>query len=151
MPILRKIQTFRSLPGREAWAFVEASLLLAYARVLVTFVPLKRWRHQVELAKPDAAITHELTKTQRQTARMIERTLRRTGRNLPLEFVCLPQALAARWMLSRRGTPTELFFGTRLATEEDREFHAWLKAGDIMITGHCDESEYAIFGSQKRV
>ncbi|WP_209348174.1 lasso peptide biosynthesis B2 protein [Pontixanthobacter sp. CEM42] len=150
MPILRKLQTFSGLPGAEAWAFFEATVLLAYARLLVNLVPLSRWRKQIEVSRSDTSEVSPLTKQQRQTSRMITRTIKRAGRNLPVKFVCLPQAFAARWMLSRRGIPTELFLGTQLAAEEDREFHAWLKAGDIMITGHCDEEAYAVFGSQRR-
>lgn len=150
MPILRKIRTFLGLPAAEILAFFEAAILLAAARILVNFVPLSRWRKHITVTANMAADTTELTKPQRQAARMVMRTIQRVGRNMPVKFVCLPQAFCARWMLSRRGIPTELFLGTRLAAEDDREFHAWLKAGHIMITGHCDESAYAVFGSQKR-
>jgi hypothetical protein len=117
---------------------------------LVTFVPHTRWRKQIEVVQGGETTAVKLAKPQRQRARMVMRSINRAGRNLPVEFVCLPQALSARWMLSRRGVPTELFLGTRRAAEADREFHAWLKAGDIMITGDCDEREYAVFGSQRR-
>ncbi|MDN3644831.1 lasso peptide biosynthesis B2 protein [Pontixanthobacter aestiaquae] len=150
MPILRKIRTFSGLPGDEVWAFFEATVLLTYARIIVNLVPLSYWRKQVQVSKHDTADMALLTKEQRQKSRMVMRTINRAGRNLPVKFVCLPQAFAARWMLTRRGIPTELFLGTQLAAEEDREFHAWLKAGDIMITGHCDEEAYAVFGSQRR-
>lgn len=150
MHLFRRIRNFSGLPLVEMLAFFEATLLLGYARILVNFVPLTHWRDQVSVSKHVEGQTPQLSKKQRQTSRMVMRAVKRVGRNVPVKFVCLPQAFAARWMLSRRGIPTSLFLGTRLEAEEDREFHAWLKAGDIMITGDCDESAYAVFGSQQR-
>lgn len=138
------------MPWSEKLAFAEAAILLTYARILVNFVPLSRWRKQIAVSPDKGTIIEQLSEGQRETARMVMRTIRRVGRNVPVEFVCLPQALSARWMLSRRGVPTTLYLGTRRAAEEDREFHAWLKVGKLMITGHCDEDEYVVFGTQRR-
>lgn len=150
MAIGRKLQTFRQLSGTERIAFAEAAILLTYARLMVRFVPLSHWRREVEVSAPAHIERPALSAEQRETARMVTRTIRRVGRNVPVQFVCLPQALSARWMLARRGVPTELFLGTRRAAEAEREFHAWLKAGRMMVTGHCEESDYAILGSQYR-
>ncbi|GAA4644393.1 hypothetical protein GCM10023115_23530 [Pontixanthobacter gangjinensis] len=150
MPIARKIRTFSDLPASEKFAFLEASILLAIARIVVDFVPLSKWRKQVAIKTYQPCEAEQLGKPQREQARMVLRTIKRVGRNVPVKFVCLPQALTARWMLSRRNIPTELFLGTRREAEVNREFHAWLMAGDIMVTGNCDPEDYAILGSQKR-
>ena len=151
MSLLRKFRTFAALPFRERLAFFEAAALLAYARLLVRFVPLARWRKEISVSRrPGGADEARMGGQRRDDAKLVRRTIKRVGRNVPVEFVCLPQALTARWMLTRRNVPTELFLGTRFSAEENREFHAWLKAGDFMVTGDCVESEYAILGSQKR-
>lgn len=48
---------------------------------------------------------------------------------------CLPCALAASFMLARRGIPTTLFIGVFL---EDNSLgsHAWLRSGLFFITGY---------------
>ncbi|MXO90811.1 lasso peptide biosynthesis B2 protein [Pontixanthobacter aquaemixtae] len=150
MPIFRKLRTFAAQPPAEQFAFAEAVLLLTYTRILVNFVPSKRWRNQIAVSKDASGDAVQLDKSQKQIARLVMRAIKQAGRNVPVEFVCLPQALAARSMLTRRGLPSELFIGTKLAAEEDREFHAWLKSGEVVVTGHCDEAEYAVFGTQRR-
>ncbi|WP_271438360.1 lasso peptide biosynthesis B2 protein [Pontixanthobacter luteolus] len=151
MSLLRKLHTFAALPFREKLAFFEAAVLLAYARLLVRFVPLSKWRKEIAVSRRSGdGGAPRMGGQRRDDAKLVRRTIKRVGRNVPVEFVCLPQALTARWMLSRRNVPTELLLGTRFSAEENREFHAWLKAGDFMVTGDCVESEYAILGSQKR-
>jgi hypothetical protein len=50
--------------------------------------------------------------------------------------VCLPQALAAKWCLRRRGVPTTLHIGV-LRRQDDGGIgaHAWLMCGDVVVTG----------------
>lgn len=150
MPIARKFRSFSALSADEKLAFFEAGILLPIARILVDFVPLTKWRRQIAITAHTPKEIPRLAKPQRVKARMVLRTIERVGRNTPIKFVCLPQALTARWMLSRRNIPTELFIGTLKTAEADREFHAWLMAGDIMVTGDCDPANYAVLGSQVR-
>lgn len=151
MAAIRKITTFWQLPAHEKLATGEAVIGLCVARMLVNLVPFRHWRDQIAVEPTTRAAVAEPSAAQRQTARMVMRIIQRAQRNAPVEFVCLPQALCARWMLSRRGVPTQLYLGTRLAAEAEREFHAWLKVGPVMVTGHCDESDYAVLGVQSRV
>lgn len=151
MSVARKLTTFGRLPVLQKLAFFEAMLLLTVAHMLVNLVPLGCWRKQIVVTPRQDSPAEQLTRNQRRKSRMVMHTIARVNRNLPVNFVCLPQALAARWMLSRRDVPTELFLGTPIAAGEDREFHAWLKAGDTIITGHCDETAFAVFGSQRSI
>ena len=51
---------------------------------------------------------------------------------------CLAQALVARFFLRRRGVACLLILGAKQSTDEAGQLlraHAWLKAGDIIITG----------------
>lgn len=150
MAIAHKFGTFWRLPLQEKLATAEAAIALASARLIVNLVPLSRWRDQIAVIPYRAEDSPSVTPEQRRIARMIMHVIRRVSRNTPVEFVCLPQALSARWMLSRRGVPTQLFLGTRHAAESEREFHAWLKVGPVMVTGHCTEDDYVVFGAQTR-
>jgi hypothetical protein len=56
--------------------------------------------------------------------------------NFPfLWAVCLPQALAAHWMLARRSIPTQIRFGVRSASGTVSA-HAWLMCQGRHILGH---------------
>ena len=55
------------------------------------------------------------------------------ARHLPWKPVCLPQAVAAQWMLRRRGIASTLYLGIDPASGYDA--HAWVRAGSIIVTG----------------
>lgn len=131
--------------------FLEAAMLLIVARIIVAVVPFSKWKQQVMLSPEAEQEDASVTEQQRQAALHVMRGIAQVDRNLPDQFICLPQAIAARWMLSRRNVPTRLYIGTIVDPGEGRVFHAWLKVGDLMVTGACKEEDYAIFGSQYRV
>lgn len=56
--------------------------------------------------------------------------------NFPIPWaVCLPQALAAHWMLARRAIPSHIRFGVRTAPGT-LAAHAWLVCNGRQILGH---------------
>lgn len=61
-------------------------------------------------------------------------------RLLPWRIVCLPQALAGRWMLNRRGIANTLSVGVkRDASANETDLHAWLSVADrVVLGGHVD-------------
>ena len=140
-----KLRTALALRPRDWLAFLDAMLCMAWARLLVTVVPLRHWRRQIADRAAREARSHPLSEAETETALVVARAVRRVSRNAPIELLCLPQALSARWMLARRGIATELYIGTRRDGGEQHRFHAWLKAGDFWVTGHCKESEYSVF------
>lgn len=140
-----KLRTMAGMPVGEWLGLVEAAAFLAWARLLVWIVPLKFWRGQIADGVETKGDLPSLTERERTAVLTVSRSIARAVRNAPVALICLPQALAARWMLRRRGVATQLYLGTRHAAEENREFHAWLKAGRTWITGHCNETEYVTF------
>lgn len=70
-------------------------------------------------------------------ARHICRVVTMAARYTPWRSNCYPQALAAHLLLSLYGIPHVLFFGLRKSesTTEPYEAHAWVEAGEIVVTG----------------
>ena len=133
-----KLTTFRELSREEKLAAFEAATLLLLARALVTLVPLRYWRQ-----KFGSLDGEQMGKSCTDTVRLVRRSVSRAMRNAPIGFICLPQALAARWMLARRGVASRLSIGAR--REEGRmALHAWLTSGEAWVTGDCDPREYAL-------
>jgi hypothetical protein len=55
---------------------------------------------------------------------------------LPFKAVCLPQAMAARVMLTRRGIASVLHFGAAKSEGRPLDAHAWLDAAGVEVTGY---------------
>ena len=62
---------------------------------------------------------------------------------MPFRAVCLPQAMAARIMLSRRGIASVLHFGAAKGKEQPIDAHAWLDAAGVEVTGYPVATEIA--------
>ena len=69
---------------------------------------------------------------------MIERVafaIPRAAARVPWRSDCLVQALAGERWLSRNGVDTTLTLGVRKDLPAEFEAHAWLTAGDRIVTG----------------
>ncbi len=59
----------------------------------------------------------------------------RMGSRVPWRSDCLIQALAARRWLAGQGIASELCIGVRAPREPEFAAHAWLRAGETIVTG----------------
>jgi hypothetical protein len=66
------------------------------------------------------------------------------ARNVPLGFVCLPQAIAAKWMLRRRKLPSTLYLGLQRDDELKLTAHAWLRVGNTILTGRAESLNHTV-------
>ena len=138
-----KLQTFLALDSADRIATVEAMGRIAWAQWLVGAVPPRHWRSQFG-ADPNSLTATDPSEVDIATIRRVRLAVARAHRNLPGDAACLPQALAARRMLERRGIPSTLSIGTMRDEGGVRRFHAWVKVGDEWVTGVCDESRYSL-------
>lgn len=141
---MSKLLTFLDLDRADRFATIEAMARIAWAQWLVRAVAPRHWRSQFGTRADEAGARSRGT-GDLATIRRIRLAISRALRNLPGEPACLPQALAARRMLERRGIAAQLFIGTMRDETGVPRFHAWLKVGDEWVTGMCDESRYTLF------
>ncbi len=95
MELMRNI--WRKL-SKLRW-YLEATVMLAAARFLIKFVPFRYWRNT--LGDLDSASLQKGLVTTDETkhkAAVVGRWVRNTAREMPLKAVCLPQAMAGRWI-----------------------------------------------------
>lgn len=120
------------LPPPQRVVALEAAVWLTLARLLVYHVPMRYWRRHLEAAGGGAGDAGRLP-----LGRVVARMVRRVARRLPFEALCLPQAMAAQWMLRRRGVSARLWIGVRRpAPRRPLDYHAWLTVdGESVIGG----------------
>ena len=128
MRLRRKFESFLRLRWADRLLLAEAATMLGIARLCVLTVPfrvLAKWLART----PDAPAAD--------TASVIRvgRAVARAARNVPWNAVCLPQAMAAKAMLARRGQGSAFHLGATI--EEDGKFsaHAWLECDGMIVTG----------------
>ncbi len=138
-----KLGTFLALDRRDRVATFESLSALAAAQALVRMVPPRKWRNRFG-ASASISSADALVKDQLEPVRRVRFAIARAARNLPTDPNCLPQALAVRRMLERRGIEASLFMGAERGEDGKTRFHAWLKVGPEWVTGLCDEDRYAL-------
>ena len=67
----------------------------------------------------------------------------RAARYVPFRAVCLPQAMAARLMLARRGITSTMHFGAARGEDRPLDAHAWLDAAGVEVTGYPVANRFA--------
>jgi hypothetical protein len=139
--IQRTFRSFRQIGWRRRALIVEAALWLALARLALAAVPFPTLARRLGAFVPPAdprvaAAAGATTADAARLAREISWAVRRGAVHAPFNAVCLPQAMAARIMLSRRGVVSAMHFGAAKGEEAGLGAHAWLNAAGVRVTGY---------------
>jgi hypothetical protein len=137
--IHRKLSRFaRVSPGRRA-LLAEAAVWLVLSRLALALVPFPvLGRRLGAFVGPVQARALQSPATAAQAAIALEIgwAVKRAARHVPFKAVCLPQAMAARLMLSRRGVKSILHFGAAKGVRTPIAAHAWLDVAGVEVTGY---------------
>ena len=149
--IRRPLGRFVQIDGRRRALVVEAVLWLTLARLALIFIPFPRLaKHLGAFVSPaDARALHDAVSTGPRCAAVATEVgwaVTRAARYVPLKAVCLPQAMAARIMLNRRGIASVMHFGAAKGDEKAFDAHAWLDAAGIEVTGYPVAKGFAEIG-----
>ncbi len=123
--------------GRCNWSdqalLMETLAWLCSARLLLLLLPF-RWLAP-RLGKAMTESPSAISLSERELALKVSWAVQSVAAHVPLGFVCLPQAIAAKWMLRRRRLATTLYLGVATPERTKLTAHAWLRAGDKILTG----------------
>ena len=128
---LSKTRTASSLSRLRAWADVlQAAGNLAWARWKVGST------EPSALLKPAGSTFHPLSASDRdELVKRVATAMPRAASRVPWRSDCLVQALAAERWLGRYGVAADLCIGARKDEHSQFHAHAWLKVGDVVVTG----------------
>ena len=146
--IRRLLLRFRQVDNRRRALLAEAVAYLLAARLALIFVPFPRLARRLGTFVPPAAaratqVATETAPDQTQLAEQIGWAVTRAARYVAFKAVCLPQAMAARVMLKRRGVQSVMHFGVAKDTEKPLDAHAWLDAAGVEVTGYPVVNNFA--------
>ena len=109
----------------------EAALALMVAGVAVRVLGASRTTRL--LGHPTPGAQRDSGTPAGPDARRIGRAVERVSRVLPWRPVCLPQAIATRAMLRRRGVPCDSHLG--VMKTDPVTAHAWVTVGGTVVQG----------------
>lgn len=129
----------------------EAMALIALARLLVARVPFARWRSRLGESVSPMPYDTELRLPSNLAARRLARAVERAAARLPGESLCLPQAMALQWLLTRRGMGGVVYIGVRPGHARGGlgDLHAWVvREGEVLI-GASEVAHHPLFAATR--
>jgi hypothetical protein len=146
--IRRLARRFGQIDNRRRALLAEAVAWLLAARLALIFIPFPRLARNLGsfVSPADARALQARAKTSQKEAHVAEAigwAVTRSARYVPFKAVCLPQAMAARIMLRRRGVSSVLHFGAAKGKEKPLDAHAWLDAAGVEVTGYPVAANFA--------
>ncbi|HEY4940359.1 MAG TPA: lasso peptide biosynthesis B2 protein [Rhizomicrobium sp.] len=139
--IRRLLRRFARIGNRRRALVVEAVAWLLTARLCLIFIPFPRLARRLGTFAPPTDRRALLAKApgpdeHARLAGEVSWAVTRSARYAPFKAVCLPQAMAARMMLKRRGVSSVLHFGAAKGQDKPLDAHAWLDAAGVEVTGY---------------
>jgi hypothetical protein len=128
MKLRRKLRTFVAMSGADRRRVCEAIVMLGLARFIVLTVPFR-------LVAPWLARAPETGTCDEALLLQVGQAVTTAARNVPWNAVCLPQAMAAKAMLARRGCGSAFHLGATFDENGKVIAHAWLRAGGKVVVG----------------
>jgi hypothetical protein len=148
--IRRLLLRYRQIGAPRRSLVVEAVVCLLVARLALNLIPFPRLARRLgRFVTPDEARRRQpqpTTDPHAQFASDVGWAVTRAARYVPFRAVCLPQAMAARVMLARRGIGSTMHFGAAKGEEKPLDTHAWLDAAGVEVTGYPVANRFAEIG-----
>ena len=143
-----KLRRFGQIGGRRRWLLIEAAVWLLLARLALLAIPFPALARRLGAFVPptdERVMLAGRGASARDTelAEAIGWATVRAARHVPFKAVCLPQAMAARIMLRRRGVASVLHFGAAKGRDKPIDAHAWLDAAGVEVTGYPVAGQFA--------
>ncbi len=126
---------FCKLPRAEKVLLLEAFYRLLAARLSLFIFPFRKIAPRMGDHMKETPEEEQPLYTQ--TLLCIQRAIRRAARYSPWESSCLVQSIAGKMMLKCRKIPATIYFGVAKAEKGNKKLkaHAWLRSGNIILTG----------------
>ena len=142
-----RLGKFVKLSSKERRALLEAVLGLGAARLVVLCLPFRRVSPY--LGKHMAQSPTETAPEEREAATLVSWAVNTAARHLPWECWCLARAMTGKWMLNRRGVSSTVYLGLTRGEEKKLAAHAWLRSGDVVLTGahEIERDRYTIIST----
>jgi hypothetical protein len=132
-PLLIRLGHFLHRPWRDQWLFIEVYALLGFARLAIDSMKFKNLANH--LGTPMLESPPNIPALHLKEARRVAWALRTASRYTPWKSNCFPQAIVAKFLLSRKGIQSTLYLGAAFKARTEMEAHAWLRCGPLYVTG----------------
>lgn len=142
--MFKLLKKYYKIDKKERVILNQTFFWLIYAFVLVRIIPLK-WFNSV-LGEFKKEIEFEINEDQLQLIKVLRKNIRRLKRKLPWKVKCFEEAIAVKKVLERHQIKSTIYLGVSKDKNSKLIAHAWLKIGNVFITGKKGFEKFTVVG-----
>lgn len=152
MSLADSVSKVRARSWREIGIAAEALLFLGVFRGAILLLPFRRITQIMGLTQNSTEQSATSASGSGPGPAVIGWAIQAAAARTPWESACLAQALTGVAMLARRGIASTLFLGVARdgIGAEAMKAHAWLRCGDLILTGAGGMEQYTAISSFSR-
>lgn len=140
LDVIRKIRIFLCIKWYDKALLIQAFLLTGIARLVILFIPFEKYKRYIGKYKKETSF--ELNSKEYRIIKRVAWAVNIVSRKTPWESKCLVQALTAQRMLKRRKICSTLYLGVNKDAKNTMNAHAWLRCGEVFVTGGYNRDEF---------
>ncbi len=123
--------------------YFKAFVWSMFTRFLMIYIPFKFYRKYLGVMQQ--LNSFQPSESQLQEAIEIKKKVLTVCKNTPWESKCLVQAVTCKQLLLKKGIHTNLYLGVwKDELESEMKAHAWLKLGDVILTGKHGHQKFKV-------
>lgn len=143
-----RLKKFIALGKQKKWLLIEAAVALAKGRVMV-WLPFAKIAPALGVYMKETACATSPEEARK--VRQVKRAIALMHRHTPWQTHCLARAFAGMSMLKRRGIECTLYLGTGKDEKGKLIAHAWLRSGEIYISGDDVMDQFTVVATYAKV
>ena len=135
-----KLNTFFCLENRIRWMCVEIIFLSGIVRIAIKYIPFKYLKKYMGKHNEESGL--HVKEDEYEIIKDIKWCIDLICYRTPWESKCLVQAITAQRLLYKRGIMSTLYLGVKKNEKNEMLAHAWLRSGELFVTGGFYKDEY---------
>lgn len=120
--------------------FFEAFLLCGITRMIIKMIPFSKIKGCMGVYMKESP--YEIDVSYYKVIKEVAWAVNQASKYAPWESKCFVQALTAQNMLKRRKIYSTLYLGVAKKGTENINAHAWLRSGQVIITGGYERGDF---------
>lgn len=129
----RRITIFLRISWNDKKLLLEVLFLTALTRIIILLIPFNKY--QKSLGTYGKETPYRTNTCDYEIIKKVSWAVNTISLHTPWESKCLVQAMTAQIMLKRHSLGSTLYLGLSKDSENNMVAHAWLRCGQVLVTG----------------
>ena len=138
--LTRKTRSFFHIKWCDKVIILEALFLTGIARLVILSIPFGKYKKYIGTYKEETSF--DISLEEYRVIKRVAWAVNIVSKYTPWESKCLVQALTAQRMLKKRKVCSTLYLGLNKYEKNNMKAHAWLRCGQVIVTGGYNKGEF---------